>query len=65
LKTVTMVLRNGGASALRAVPVSLTSSVTETWFEDELLQVGDLTPVQETRSTAIPLTITYYGQGNV
>jgi hypothetical protein len=43
------VLRNGGASASRAVLVSLTSSVTVTWFEDELLQVGDLTPVQETR----------------
>ncbi len=78
INNVTITLRNRGASALRAVSVSLTSSASLTWLEEGLVQVGDLTPGQETRllnslyippdsptSIAIPLTITYYGQDNI
>jgi hypothetical protein len=78
INNVTITLRNRGASALRAVSVSLTSSASATWLEEGLVQVGDLTPGQETRlvnslfipsdsptSIAIPLTITYYGQDNI
>jgi hypothetical protein len=78
INNVTITLRNRGTSPLRAVSVSMTSSASATWLEEGLVQVGDLTPGQETRlvnslfipsdsptSIAIPLTITYYGQDNI